>query len=173
MNIRVDLLDANHHTRSGKPMSKIEGLVYHWVAGPKQSAAGVRNYFNGLDDRYASANYIIDSKETIQTIPDNEMSYHCGAKAYNDKLLKRLGITYPNAHMIGIELCHDDWSGEFSQEVLQQAIDLGIHLCKKHNLDGSRIFRHYDISYKNCPRWFVNNPNEWTAFYRRIQEGLK
>jgi len=172
--IKVDLIRKSKYSRPKTKISDIKGIVFHWVANPKQSAQGVRNYFDMKSkETFSSAHYCIDDNEIIRCIPENEMAYHVGARAYNKELLERLDITYPNAHMIGIELCHDDWTGKFSESVLDQAVELGAYLMIEYGLESNQIFRHYDITYKNCPKYFVENPDEWKAFYTRIIERAK
>ena len=82
--------------------------------------------------------------------------------------MKRIETNYPNDSLIGIELCHNDWSGKFTKETLENAIELGAYLVNKFQIKLNCIFRHYDITFKNCPKFFVENGYEWNEFYKEI-----
>jgi uncharacterized protein YeaO (DUF488 family) len=47
-------------------------------------------------------------------------------------------------------------------------------LCKKWNLNPLiDIWTHQEIvGWKDCHRWFVNNPNEWTKFKQKVKDNL-
>ena len=106
MEIKQDLLTKNPYSRPGKPLSKVKGIVVHWTANEGKGANAKRNrdYFESLKSGgkgYASAHYIVDDKEIILCVPENEMAYHVGAETYRTS---RFG-SYPNATTIGVEMC--------------------------------------------------------------------
>lgn len=192
MKIEKDFLEYNRFSRSGRKLIGVYGIVYHYTAGRGHTGKGIRNYFNSLKYqigkylqwikkiikkitfRYASTQLIIGLKgEVIQTMPLNELAFHVGGGRVNRKLMKRLHIKprLRNYYFIGIELCIDKY-GDFTNETLKTGIKTGIYLMKKFKLGKDRIFRHYDITRKICPKYFVDNPAEWVRFYRKIQEGI-
>lgn len=130
--------------------------------------------------RYASTQYIIDKDSITQVMPENEIAYHVGAPIYRanignifwDEYLTNKPKT-PNYVTIGIELCHEDWKGRFHQNTLKQAVELVADLMYRYKLDYNvNIMRHYDITGKYCPRWFVDNPDAWDKFRHRILKRL-
>jgi N-acetylmuramoyl-L-alanine amidase len=172
MEIRKEFLTVNKYSRSGTLLEAVRGVAIHWVANPRSTALGNRNYFENLqrqkaDDRsacYASAHYIIGLEgEVIQCLPENERAYHVGADKYTPLARARLG-TYPNNCTIGIELCHLDWTGIFSKATLESARVLTTSILERYNLAVSDIYRHYDITGKECPRYFVQNEAKWREF---------
>ena len=192
MRIEENYLTINKYSRPDKPIKIIKGIVLHWVANPGSSALQNRNYFESLKDqppglrpdeyRYASAHFIIGLQgEVIQCLLENEMGYHVGANKYNEITLKKLSTYYPNDCTIGIELCHPveydgagkritehyKWAGKFTDLVLDSAAELVLELCERYNLGRNDIYRHYDITGKDCPRYFVNNPEEWKKFLEK------
>jgi N-acetylmuramoyl-L-alanine amidase len=172
MNIEEKYLTVNPCSRPGKPLTGVKGIVIHWVANPGTTALANRNYFEGLKNqtvRFASAHFIIGLRgEVIQCLLENEVGYHAGAERYSDIALKNLS-SYPNNCTLGIELCHTNWEGEFTPETLQSAKELVLELCERYGLGRENIYRHFDITGKDCPRYFVNRPEAWEQFL----DGLK
>lgn len=107
----------------------------------------------------------------MQCLSTSDMAYHCGAWSYSDGIVEKLG-SYPNATTIGIELCHKDWTGEFSAATLKSAAELCISLCDTFGLDKvDCLYRHFDITGKDCPRFWVEKPEFWGAFKNTILLG--
>lgn len=155
--IRKSLLKVNPYTRPGTKLSAVKGIVIHWTANENQGADDVAHYryFNGnaiASKSYASAHYFVDHDSILQVLPDNEVGYHVGASRY---VTNRLG-SYPNGCTIGIETCVNYKGAKFEQ-ALDQSAQLAAHLLKKHGLQTTDLYRHYDVTGKDCPRYFVNN----------------
>jgi N-acetylmuramoyl-L-alanine amidase len=182
MNIQRDLLTVNPFSRPGKKLSGVKALVIHWVANAGSTAKQNRNYFESLKDqslndasaRYASAHFIAGLfGEVVQCIPAEEMAYHVGAKTYTPEALGRLGH-YPNNRTVGIELCHPGPDGRFAIETLNAAAELCGLLCIQTGLNPlADIWRHYDITGKDCPKWFVERPEEFEEFKRGVVSAVK
>jgi N-acetylmuramoyl-L-alanine amidase len=159
--------------RKSRQTEGVKGIIIHYVANPGSSAMANRTYWENLKHQslinpkavYASAHIIVGLQgEIIQTLPLDEMAYHCGAKAYNARAVSRLG-QYPNNRAIGIELCHPDASGRFTLDTYVPAVDLAAELCVRFALKPERdIWRHYDITGKACPKWFVDKPDAFERF---------
>ncbi|MDR2509240.1 MAG: N-acetylmuramoyl-L-alanine amidase [Spirochaetaceae bacterium] len=170
-------LSINRFSRPGTPLRAVRGIVIHWVGNPGTSAKANRNYFENLktqnpDDknaRYASAHFIVGlDGEIIRCIPENEIAYHVGAQKYNALALNALNTTYPNNSTIGIELCHPDRTGKFEKETLAAARELIQQLIKQFGIPRGNIFRHFDITGKDCPRYFVQNEDAWNDFRESV-----
>lgn len=100
----------------------------------------------------------------VQCIPLSELAYHVGADKYTPFALHRFG-DYPNNCTIGIELCHLDWRGEFTEATLDSAACLCAGLCDKYDLEPTQdITTHNAITGKDCPRWFVQHPEALKEF---------
>jgi N-acetylmuramoyl-L-alanine amidase len=173
MNIQRDLLTVSPFSRPGRKLSGVKALVIHWVANAGSGAKQNRDYFeslksqspNGTSARFASAHFIAGiTGEVVQCIPTEEMAYHVGAKSYTLKALGRLG-PYPNNCTIGIELCHPEPDGRFTAATLNAAAELCFLLCVQFDLaPETDIWTHHGITGKNCPKWFVDHPEEFAAF---------
>jgi N-acetylmuramoyl-L-alanine amidase CwlA len=51
MEIKQNLLTKNQFSRPGTLLKGVRGVVLHWVANPKSTAEGNRNYFENLKDQ--------------------------------------------------------------------------------------------------------------------------
>ena len=155
MIIEDKLLDINPYSRSGEKQNKIEKIVVHWVGNAKSSALANRNYFNNLaktKKTSASSHYIVGlNGEIIRCIPENEVAFHSGSYSMNRK-------------SIGIETCHPDWEGKFNNETYNSLVELCADICKRNNLSINDIIRHYDVTGKECPRYYVRNEQAWIQF---------
>lgn len=158
-NIEDRLLTVNSYSRSGEKQNNIEKIVVHWVGNAGSSAIANRNYFENLKDThktYASSHYVIGlNGEIIRCIPENEVAFHSGSYSMNRK-------------SIGIENCHPDWEGKFNENTYNSLVELCADICKRYNLDVNAIIRHHDVTGKNCPKYYVENEQEWNKFKQDV-----
>lgn len=164
MNIIDKLLTINKYSRTGERQNKIEYIVVHWVGNANTSATANRNYFNNLSKThktYASSHYIIGlDGEIIRCIPDDEVAFHSGSYGMNRK-------------SIGIENCHPDWNGKFNDKTYNALVELCAELCKKYGIDIHNVIRHYDVTGKVCPKYYVEHSNEWDKFKADVYNKIK
>lgn len=129
--------------------------MVHWIGNANTSATANRNYFNNLAKThatYASSHLIVGLQgEKIRCIPDDEVAFHSGSYSMNRK-------------SIGIEVCHPDWGGKFNDVTYNSLVELVAELCKKYNIDIHHVIRHYDVTGKVCPKYYVEHSNEWDEF---------
>lgn len=153
----VELLTMNPYSRPGTETERIRGIVVHYTANPGATAMGNRNYFESLKDTEetkASSNFIIGLEgEIIQCVPTWEVAY-----ASNDR----------NKDTVSIECCHPDGSGKFTDETYDSVVELCAWLCLKFDLDESDIIRHYDVTGKNCPKYYVEKEEAWEQFREEV-----
>lgn len=159
----TDMLLTNKNARPGTRITP-RGLVIHWTANEGRGANAVanRNYFDKPTTE-ASAHYIVDDKQIVRCLPELEMGYHVGAKTYKPDALKRLS-SYPNNCTIGIEMCVNA-DGNF-KAMYQRTVELAADILRRYGWDVDHLWRHYDITGKNCPAYFV------TDSYAREYTGL-
>lgn len=151
--IDVELLTVNPYSRPGIETERITGIVVHYTANPGATAMENRNYFENLKttgETKASSNFIVGLEgEIIQCVPTWEVAY-----ASNDR----------NKDTVSVECCHPDESGKFTDDTYDSAVELCAWLCLKFDLDASDIIRHYDVTGKNCPKYYVENEAAWEQF---------
>ena len=159
MEIIDKLLQINPYSRSGEKQNKIQYIVIHWVGNANTSATANRNYFNNLAKTHstsASSHYIIGlNGEIIRCIPDNEVAFHSGSYSMNRK-------------SIGIEDCHPDWNGKFADDTYNALVELCADLCKKYGISINNVIRHYDVTGKSCPKYYVEHQDEWNKLKQDI-----
>lgn len=153
----VQLLTVNEYSRPGIPLEQINGIAIHYTANPGATAQQNRDYFENLKDSHttqASSHFIVGLEgEIIQCIPSSEMSY-----ATNER----------NVDTLSIECCHPDETGKFNDSTYNAVVELTAWLCSRFMLSTDDIIRHYDVTGKNCPRYFVENPEEWERFKENV-----
>ncbi|KKM16276.1 hypothetical protein LCGC14_1687440 [marine sediment metagenome] len=181
--IYKDFLTINPYSRPGITRTKPPvGIEFHWVEGPGATAMQTRNWFEsrkGGKYSYGSSHYNVGLKasggrkyaDIVQNIPEKEIAYSSGAKSYT-KTARKLGRRAPYFYTISIEICHKDWSGKFSELTLAGLEKLSIMLCKRYSLSAKDFFRHYDLTLKRCPKFWVDFPKEWSKFRDRIDKKL-
>ena len=158
----VELLTVNPNSRPGKKLGKVKGIVVHYTANPGSSAMDNRNYFEGLKDSHvtqASAHFIVGLKgEIVQCIPTSEIAY-----ASNQR----------NGDTIAIEVCHPDASGKFNRKTYDSLVRLTAYLMARFDLDTDQVIRHYDVTGKLCPKYFVEHPDAWKQFKTDLNTYIK
>jgi N-acetylmuramoyl-L-alanine amidase len=157
--VQKDYLTVNEWSRPGDPMETVNGVVIHYVGNPDTTAQANRNYFeslsSGAEGTYASSHFIVGlDGEVIQCIPLTEVSY-----ASNER----------NSDTISIEVCHPDETGEFSPVTYERVVELTAWLCETFRLDPETdVIRHYDVTGKDCPKYYVENPAAWEQFLEDV-----
>lgn len=159
--IDVQLLTPNPYSRPQEAMGTIRGIVIHYTANPGSTAQENHDYFEGLKDSgaaYASSHFVIGMEgEIIQCIPSSEISY-----ASNDR----------NYDTLSVECCHPDESGRFTEATYTSMVELTAWLCSHFQVPVSGVIRHYDVTGKECPKYFVDHPEAWEQFLADVSERL-
>lgn len=157
--IDVQLLTVNPNSRPGIATDRITGIVVHYTANPGSTAQQNRDYFESLKDSQetsVSSNFVIGLEgEIIQCVPTAEMAY-----ASNNR----------NIDTVSIECCHPDESGRFTDATYKSLVQLVAWLSQKFGLDTNDIIRHYDVTGKDCPKYFVEDEEAWIQFKKDIED---
>lgn len=153
--VEQDYLTVNEWSRPGTGLEKINGVVIHYVGNPGTTAHANRNYFeslaSGAEGTYASSHFIVGLEgEVVQCIPLTEIAYASNTR---------------NDDTVSVEVCHPDETGEFSPVTYDRTVELTAWLCREFRLDPAQdVIRHYDVTGKECPRYYVEHPEAWDAF---------
>ena len=81
-------------------------------------------------------------KRQVQCIPTAEIAY-----ASNDR----------NSDTLSIECCYEKDDGSFNRETYESVIRLTAWLCNKFGLTSEQVIRHYDVTGKLCPLYYVEH----------------
>ncbi len=156
--ITVNLLPINEWSRPGEKLDSVSGVVVHYVGNPGTTAAQNRNYFETLATTHetkASSNFLIGlDGEIILNVPVDEVAY-CSNNRNHDTL--------------SIECCHPDETGEFTPETYQSLVRLTAFLRGTYDLSREDILRHFDVTEKRCPLYFVEHPDAWETFLDDVE----
>ena len=149
----VDLLDVNEYSRPGTPLEEIKGIVIHYTANPGTTAKNNRDYFQGLKDSHetkVSSHFVVGyDGEIVQCVPSTEIAYASNSR---------------NEDTLSIECCHLDETGKFTEATYISLVRLTGWLCWRFNLTEEDVIRHYDVTGKICPKYYVENPDAWEQF---------
>ena len=153
--VEQDYIPVNDWSRPGTPLEDINAVVIHYVGNPGTTAKANRNYFaslsSGEEGTYASSHFVVGLEgEVIQCIPLTEIAYASNTR---------------NGDTVSIEVCHPDETGEFSPVTYGRCVELAAWLCREFRLDAEQdVIRHYDVTGKECPRYYVEHPDAWAQF---------
>lgn len=157
--VTEDYLTVNSYTRPGIANSRINGIVVHYTANPGSTAKETRDYFESLSASHetrASSHFIIGLEgEVLICVPLDELAYASNSR---------------NMDTISIECCHPDETGTFTEETYASLVQLTSWLMTRFNLTEEDILRHYDVTGKLCPRYFVEHEDAWEKFLRDVQK---
>ena len=156
--VDVQLIGLIGTARSGRALDEVCGIVVHYVGNPGTSAQANRNYFANIGTQVCSHFVIGLDGEIIQCVPLDERS-----AASNDR----------NRDTISIEVCHPDASGKFNDATYASLVRLTAWLCTEFELKSSDVIRHYDITGKLCPLYYVENGEAWEIFLSDVESELQ
>ena len=159
--LKTNLADKSNY---GSLRGAIKYIVIHYTGNDGDTDENNGKYFNGKN-RNASAHYFVDDDSITQSVPDNYTAWHCGTKG------KYYHSECRNANSIGIEMCDTEKNGVYnlSTKTRNNTIKLIKYLMNKYNIPISNVLRHYDITHKRCPSYFVDNQQDWLNFKKEIQ----
>lgn len=157
-----DLLPLNEYSRPGTELKEVNAIVIHYVGNPRTTAKQNRSYYGKLADTHetsASSNFLVGlDGEIIQCVPVSEVAY-CS--------------NWRNDDTISIECCHPDVTGRFTDDTYDALVRLTAWLCSQLQLNSSDLLRHYDVTGKECPIYFVENPEAWASFKDDVRSALE
>lgn len=156
--VRQELLEVNEYSRPGTPLEEVNGVVIHYVGNPGTTAEQNRSYFAGLaqsGETYASSHFLVGlDGEIIQCVPLDEIAY-CSSQR--------------NVDTISIECCHPDAEGKFDNATYQSLLKLTRWLMDTYHLTTDQVLRHYDVTGKECPLYYVEHPDAWQQFLTDLE----
>ena len=152
------IIKVDGDSRRGVMLEGVRNIVIHYVGNPGTTAQQNRDYYASRSSE-VSSHFVIGLKgEIIQCIPLHEKS-----SASNHR----------NKDTISSEVCHPDESGKFTDASYQSLVKLTAWLLNVCDLDSDDVIRHYDITGKQCPLYFVTHENAWKKFKEDVVSNLK
>lgn len=147
--IQKDVIDVDGTSRRGEKLEGFTDVVIHYVGNPGTTARQNRDFYANPDSDVSSHFLVGLEGEVIQCIPLDE---------------KSSATSWRNGDTISIEVCHPDDTGQFDQASYDTLVKLTAWLLDAGGLARDRVIRHYDVTGKECPRFYVSNPDAWEQF---------
>ncbi|MBQ9885304.1 MAG: N-acetylmuramoyl-L-alanine amidase [Lachnospiraceae bacterium] len=153
--IDKQLIEIDGESRRGRRLDELNDIVIHYVGNPGTTAQQNRNYFSNPDSEVSSHFVVGLEGEIIQCVPLDEMS-----SASN----------WRNGDTISIEVCHPDTTGQFNDITYASLVKLTAWLLQTYGLDENHIIRHYDVTGKLCPLYYVEHEEAWVQFKADVKQ---
>lgn len=136
--------------RPGTKRKRTTKIAWHYTGKAEVPALNTWKYFEN-NNVYASAHFICGlDGEIYYSVPMDEIAYTTNEA---------------NSYSIGIECATTGLDDHYSDKQYKSMVQLGAWLCQYYGLDPRNDFiRHYDVTKKICPRYFVNNSKMWSQF---------
>ena len=155
--VDVQLIPVDGASRRGESLSGVSDVIIHYVGNPGTTAQNNRDFFAGSRSE-VSAHFVIGLEgEVIQCVPLDE---------------KSSASNWRNRDSISIEVCHPDESGAFTEASYDALVRLTAWLCEQYGLTEEHVIRHYDVTGKECPRYYVDHEDAWEAFRADVRSAL-
>lgn len=146
------LIDRRSGNRPCLPPAP-QGIVSHCTGDPGTTARQVRDYFNTRrPGRESSAHYLVDEREFVRCVPEDEVAYHAGPLA--------------NGTMISIELCEPR-----RQAAYERYVRLHADICRRYGFGVDRIKPHslyHPVNWPEDPGGLF----PWELFLRDVADAL-
>lgn len=148
-----------------------EYIVMHYV-GAVSTAINNGHYYGNEPNLGASAHFFTDEYNIVSSVPLSLAAGHCGVDYSHGKApFWDTGVYSTNKRSIGIEMCcKKDKNGAWYIEpaTVERTIPLVRWLMQEFNIPLDHVIRHYDVTWKCCPAPWVEHPNQWYDFKKRL-----
>ena len=161
--VRKQRLAHRSNYGSSRAPSTIKFIVIHYTANDGDTDENNGNYFANNVTK-TSAHYFVDDDSMTQTVPDNYIAYHCGTTGTYKHIACR------NSNSIGIEICDDVKNGVIypSEKTIANVIQLTKELMAKYDIIPERVIRHFDVTGKACPAYWVDDAKWEKEFHSKL-----
>ena len=151
--IDEQIIHLHTTARTGIELDGVKIIVIHYVGNPNTTAQNNRDYFD-KDSTEVSSHFLVGLEgEIIQCLPLWE---------------KSAASNWRNNDTISIEVCHPDETGKFNDKTYDAVIKLTSWLLNELGLDETAVIRHYDITEKLCPLYYVEHEDAWEQLKKDI-----
>lgn len=151
--IDQQIIGINGTGRRSTVLGTVNNIAVHYVGNPGTTAMQNRNYFNQPTTTVSSHFIVGLDGEIVQCVPLDEVS-----SATNHR----------NSDTISIEVCHPDTTGKFNEKTYRSLIRLCRWLCDEYGLEATDLIRHYDVTGKRCPLYYVEHPDAWDQLVQDV-----
>lgn len=155
-----------------RSLSDIQYIVIHYTANDGDTAEANGNYFRNNIVK-ASAHYFVDDDSVTQSVPDNFIAWSVGGNRYSNASQTGGGKLYgvcKNANSVSIEICDTKKDGKIypTAQTIANTLHLTRALMTKYNVPKGHVIRHFDVTGKACPAYWVDNAKWKEEFLDRL-----
>lgn len=166
-----ELLAASGNYGGSRSADQIKYIVIHYTGNDGDTAASNAKYYHN-NTVEASAHYFVDDTEVWRSVPDLTVAWSVGGKKYTSAAQTGGGTMYgviTNTNSISVELCDTVKDGAYwaSERTLANAVALCVELMAKYDIPLDNIYRHFDVTGKLCPAYYVD-ADAWAGFKKRV-----
>ena len=171
MNIKTNLANKKNYG-SSRSTDKIKYIVIHYTGNDGDTDENNGKYFKNNIVK-ASAHYFVDSDSITQSVPDNYVAWSVGGNKYANCSTTGGGKYYgkcTNTNSISIEICDDVKNGTIypSNKTIQNVLELVAFLMNKYSIPKENVIRHFDVTGKLCPSYWINDAKWKSEFWNKI-----
>jgi N-acetyl-anhydromuramyl-L-alanine amidase AmpD len=164
-------LPIAHNVRPDQKRAATKALIVHWT-GVRQHPSVTWDWL--ASGKYASPHVVIFHKEVWEFVPIEMVGWHGGAvdpSNYTRLARDSIGIP-PYLTTVAAELVPEDIEdGHFAEDTVETFLQWGRDVCKRFLLNPIHcLWRHYDLTGKVCPKWWVEHSDEWAKTRLKLYE---
>lgn len=155
-----------------RDLSGIRWIVLHYTANDGDSDENNGEYFRKAIVN-ASSHLFVDDNSVTQSVPDDYVSWSVGGGKYNNTNGAKYFGSCTNQNSISVELCDNVKDGVVypTANTISNAIQVVCELMSKYGISADHVIRHYDVTGKICPAYWVDD-NKWESeFHSKITAG--
>lgn len=153
-------------------VSDIRWIVLHYTANDGDSDENNGEYFRKAIVN-ASSHLFVDDDSVTQSVPDDYVAWSVGGGKYNNTNGAKYFGSCTNQNSISVELCDNVKDGVVypTANTIANAIQVVRELMSKYGISADHVIRHYDVTGKICPAYWVDD-NIWESeFHSKITSG--
>lgn len=161
---------ANRENYGGRRDTKdIQWIVVHYTANDGDSDENNGKYFQRAIVN-ASSHLFVDNDSVTQSVPDEFTAWSVGGTKYNNTKGGSLYGVCTNYNSISVELCDNVKDGVIypTANTIINAIQVVSELMAKYNIPASHVIRHYDVTGKICPAYWVDDAKWEAEFHSKL-----
>lgn len=149
--------------------SQIKYIVIHYTANDGDNAKNNCIYYQRANIK-ASAHYYCDDNSIWQSVPDDTIAWAVGGSKYKNTKGGTLHGIATNTNSISIETTDTVRNGVIypTQATINNVLGLTRFLMDKYKIPKERVIRHYDVTGKLCPAYWVDNTRWKTEFLDKL-----
>lgn len=167
MNLKINHIPIiNKKARPGKKIIDFRAIVLH-NPGLVTTDEAISAYFANKNE-YVSAHDAIDQDSVTEIIPMDEVAYHCSGPTvgnYTPYAKQKLNTNNKGVYRYthSIEVCTSTANGMFYWDAVKLLKERIKMVCDYWGKEVRQvpIVRHYDITGKECPYYYIFNPVNW------------